>query len=232
MSATPQKPQTLDPRAARLLEWMGAQPWARLIVLGGGVALKHYLDYRGTKDCDAWWDSATTAEQKSSIVPEISGAMLRLNPGASLRHDNWGEVNSVSLVENGKVVFSFQIASRTRQLAPYIESSWGGIRIESLEDNVASKMSAFVDRGVGRDFADVYQLHNRLGWSASDLWQLWRRKNPDRELADAQAQARVKFEVLLRSRPLEKIANVAERNAAAVAREWFQKAMLVYEPGH
>ena len=55
MPATPRKPTTLDPRAERLLEWMGAQPWARFIVLGGGVALKHYLDYRGTKDCDAWW---------------------------------------------------------------------------------------------------------------------------------------------------------------------------------
>jgi len=228
----PRKPATLDPRAERLLEWMGAQPWAHLVVLGGGVALKHYLDYRGTKDCDAWWDATATASQRQQVLEEVAAALVRLNPGSAQRRDDWGEVNSISVVEGGKVVFSFQMAQRTKQLAPYLASSWGGVRIESLEDNVASKMCAFVDRGVGRDFSDVYQIHRRLGWSTSELWRLWKTKNPSRELRDAQAKAKVKFEVLLRSRPLDSIKDENQRREAGAARRWFQEELLAYEPGH
>jgi hypothetical protein len=232
MTVLPQKPATLDPRTERLLEWMGGQPWAHLIVLGGGVALKHYVDYRPTKDCDAWWDSAASAEQRQRVLEETAAALLRLNPGCGQRRDDWGDVNSISVVEKGKVVFSFQIARRTSQLAPYLPSSWGSVQIESLEDNVASKLCAFVDRGVGRDFSDVYQIHHRLGWSAAQLWGLWRRKNPRREVSDAKAKARVKFEVLLRSRPLESIQPESRRRELAEARRWFQEEMLADEPGH
>ncbi len=228
----PRKPSTLDPRAERLLEWMGSQPWAHLVVLGGGVALKHYLDYRGTKDCDGWWDAAATAPQRQQVLEEVAAALARLNPGSAQRRDDWGEVNSISVVEGGKVVFSFQMAQRTKQLAPYLASAWGGVRIESLEDNVASKMCAFVDRGVGRDFSDVYQIHHRLGWSTGELWRLWKTKNPSREVRDAQAKAKVKFEVLLRSRPLDSIKDENQRREAGAARRWFQEELLAYEPGH
>jgi len=211
---------------------MGSQPWAHLVVLGGGVALKHYLDYRGTKDCDGWWDAAATAPQRQQVLEEVAAALARLNPGSAQRRDDWGEVNSISVVEGGKVVFSFQMAQRTKQLAPYLASAWGGVRIESLEDNVASKMCAFVDRGVGRDFSDVYQIHHRLGWSTGELWRLWKTKNPSREVRDAQAKAKVKFEVLLRSRPLDSIKDENQRREAGAARRWFQEELLAYEPGH
>ncbi|MBI2925256.1 MAG: nucleotidyl transferase AbiEii/AbiGii toxin family protein [Verrucomicrobia bacterium] len=232
MSPAPQKPTTLDPRTEGLLEWMGAQPWAHLVVLGGGVALKHYVDYRPTKDCDAWWDAAATTDERQRVLEEVAAALLRLNPGCSLRRDDWGDVNSLAVVEQGKVVFSFQVAQRTSQLAPYLSSAWGGLRIESLEDNIASKMCAFVDRGVGRDFSDVYQIHHRLGWSAAQLWQLWQTKNPPRAVGDAKTKARVKFEVLVRSRPLERIQPEAQRRELAAARRWFQVEMLADEPGH
>lgn len=228
----PQKPKTLDPRAERLLEWMGAQPWAHLVVLGGGVALKHYLDYRGTKDCDAWWAREATPEERLQVLAAVEAEMLRQNPGCTIRKDSWGDVHSMALKAGVVLQFSFQIAGRSVQLAPYLPSGWGGVRIESLEDNMASKLVAFTDRGVGRDFADVYQFHAGLGWSAADLWALWQRKNPDRTVADAQTNVRVKFEVLLRSRPLENISSPEERARAAAARRWFLEEMLTYEPGH
>ncbi|HEU0009164.1 MAG TPA: hypothetical protein VFT34_05030, partial [Verrucomicrobiae bacterium] len=91
---------------------------------------------------------------------------------------------------------------------------------------------AFVDRGVGRDFSDVYQIHHRLGWSTGELWRLWKTKNPSREVRDAQAKAKVKFEVLLRSRPLDSIKDENQRREAGAARRWFQEELLAYEPGH
>lgn len=232
MSPAPRKPANLDPRAVRLLEWLGAQPWANRIVLGGGVALKHYLDYRPTRDCDAWWDEAATAEERARALAEIARALERLNPGCTLRRDDWGEVNSLAVQEGGTVVFSFQIARRTRQLAPYLPSPWGCVQIETLEDNVASKMAALVDRGVGRDFLDIRQLHVRLGWSSERLWSVWEQKHPLRSVADAQAKARLKLEVLIRSRPLASIPEPDERAAAGAAREWFLNDFLCHVPSH
>lgn len=155
MSAVPQKPATLDPRAVALLEWMGARPWARLIVLGGGVALKHYLDYRGTKDCVAWWHPDASADERRQIIAEVANTMRGQNSGCEIRLREFNEVNSVELFQTGQAPFSFQIAKRDVQLEPYLRSGWGGIGIESLNDNLASKMCALVDRGYPRDLRDI-----------------------------------------------------------------------------
>ena len=232
MIPTPRKPSHLDPRAERLLEWLGAQPWAGCVVLGGGVALKHYLDYRSTKDCDAWWGDATPSALKETVLAEIANALEQQNPGCKLRRDNWGEVQSLAVMEAGEAVFAFQIAERTRQLEPYLVSAWGEVLLESLTDNVASKMAALVDRGLGRDFSDIRHLHEQLGWQPAEFWQLWQRRFPGRSVADAQAKARLKLEALMRSRPLEKVQPPSARTALAAARVWFLNDLLTHDSGH
>ncbi len=229
MPAIPQKPATLDSRAERLLEWMGAQPWARFIVLGGGVALKHYLDYRGTKDCDAWWHPEATRTQRQQAVAEISEALLQQNPGHKIKHDKWGDVDSLKLMRGARAVFSFQIADRSVQLEPFLPTVWGGVQIESLRENVAAKINALVARGAGRDFRDIYQVHHRLGFSIEELWQLWRVKNPDGRFADARVIAKMYLEGICMQRPLEKIADAQERAEAAAAREWYFNNFLTHE---
>jgi hypothetical protein len=229
MSAVPQKPTTLDPRAVALLEWMGAQPWARLIVLGGGVALKHYLDYRGTKDCDAWWHPDANSTQRQQAVQEIAEAMLHQNPGHKIKHDKWGDVDSLKLLRGAKTVFSFQIADRSVQLEPFLPTVWGGIQIESLRENVAAKINALVARGAGRDFRDIYQVSQRLGFSIEELWQLWRVKNPGGSFADARKIAKMHLSGICMQRPLEAIADVQERAEAATVRAWFLNQFLTHE---
>ena len=228
----PRKPSTLDPRAERLLEWMGAQPWAHLVVLGGGVALKHYLDYRGTKDCDGWWDAAATSVERQRIVKEIGDALLGFNPGHTIKHDRWGDVDSLKVMRGAKAVFSFQIADRSMQLEPYLPSGWGGLRIESLRENVAAKITALTARGAGRDFRDIYQVHHKLGMSLAELWGLWRLKNPDSSLADAKKLARLHLDGICLRRPLDAIADVEERAAAAVVRDWFFNIFLTDATGN
>lgn len=228
----PRKPQHLDPRAERLLEWLGAQPWASNVVLGGGLALKHYLDYRPTKDCDAWWADATPAALKAEILEAVAGALRQQNPGCELRRDNWSDVNSIAVKDRGTVVFAFQIAQRTRRLEAYLPSGWGGLQLESLTDNVASKMAALVDRGLGRDFSDVRQIATQLGWTPAQFWQLWQRRFPERRLADAQIRVRLKLEQLMRTRPLDSITDAATRNNLAAARAWFLNELLAYDPVH
>ena len=128
----PQKPKTLDPRAERLLEWMGAQPWAHLVVLGGGVALKHYLDYRGTKDCDAWWAQAATPEDRLKVMAAVGEELLRQNPGHAIKPNQWTDVHSLKVMRGANAVFSFQIALRSIELEAPLVSAWGTLHIETL----------------------------------------------------------------------------------------------------
>jgi predicted nucleotidyltransferase component of viral defense system len=226
MPAQPIKPTTLDPRAVALLEWMGAQPWAGFIVLGGGVALKHYLDYRGTKDCDAWWHADAGAEDRRRIVSEVAEVLRVQNPGAEIRLREFNEVNSVELFLGGQAKFSFQIAKRDVQLEPYLPSGWGGIGIESLNDNLASKMCALVDRGYPRDLRDIRRAARDLGFSIADLWTLWQRKNPTRNAWDAKVLIRKSLEAIIRRRPLENIPDKTDRAEANEVRQWFLKEFL------
>jgi len=226
MSAVPRKPTTLDPRAERLLEWMGTQPWAHLIVLGGGVALKHYLDYRGTKDCDAWWHPAATHADRQMVVAGIAGALAQQNPGHAIKHDQWGDVDSLKVMRGARAVFSFQIADRSVQLEPFLPSSWGGVQIESLRENIAAKINALVARGAGRDFRDIYEVHHQLGFSLGDLWELWQVKNPGKDISTARKLARVHLEGICMQRPLETIADATERAKAQAVREWYFSVFL------
>ncbi len=232
MSPAPQKPATLDPRTEGLLEWMGAQPWAHLVVLGGGVALKHYVDYRPTKDCDAWWDASAGLADRRQIVSEISAALLRLSPGHTIKHDRWADIDSLKVMRGARAVYSFQIADRSAQLEPYLPSAWGGVQIESLRDNVASKITALVARGAGRDFRDIHRVHHQLGFTIAELWDLWRLKNPDGNLSDARKLARVHLEGICLRRPLDSIADETERATAAVVRDWFFNTFLTDAAGN
>jgi len=45
-----------------LLESLTGQSEAAEIVIGGGVALSHYLQYRDTVDLDAWWRAEPRAD--------------------------------------------------------------------------------------------------------------------------------------------------------------------------
>ena len=232
MPATPRKPTTLDPRAERLLDWMGAQPWAHLVVLGGGVALKHYLDYRGTKDCDGWWHQDAAPAERKAFVAEIAAALARLNPGCEIRQRHFKEVDSLEVFEGKHAEFSFQIALRDIQLEPYLPSGWGNVSIESLNDNLASKMCALVDRGYPRDFRDVRRAARDLDVAIGELWRLWQQKNTERSRWDAKALARSNLEAIMRRRPLDAIANPDERREADEVRQWFLNEFLTDDAGN
>lgn len=207
---------------------MGAQPWAGRIVLVGAFALKHYLDYRTTHDCDAWWDRAATRDERRDILAAIRAALVRLNPGAEILAENWGDVDSLKVIEGGRAVFSFQIADRAVQVEPYVESGWGGVRIETLRDNLGSKMCALAERGAPRDFRDIYEAAQRLGWTPAELWELWRRKNPDRSDDDAAALVRIHLEGILARRPLASITDSDDRERSALVRAWFFDHFLTH----
>jgi Nucleotidyl transferase AbiEii toxin, Type IV TA system len=155
-SVEPKKPQHLAPFAAAFLQRLQDRPEAEQFVLGGYFALKHYLDYRETGDVDAWWRSREDPRALAAareIFRETAADF-----GYSVRERAWGETVSIeALDDEGHKMFSFQIAVRSIQIDEPIASPWGRLPIETLDDNVASKMQALVARGAPRDFVDIYR---------------------------------------------------------------------------
>jgi hypothetical protein len=215
----PKPPQNLNPYARELLDALAGHPEASQIVLGGGVALSHYLEYRGTVDVDAWWrtdanrDTRDLAHRLMEDLAERHGLQFRLR--------RWGDTESYELLRDARKVFSFQISTRTRYLDPPQEGDWTPVMIETLRDNVASKMTALVERGAPRDLRDIYELCKRGVVSIEECWQLWKEKESGREAEEGRAKVRFHIERLELQRPLEKIGSPDERAAAAALRQWF-----------
>src|SRR5438105_4699622 len=84
-----QKPRQIDPLADRVLECLAAMPEAAEIVIGGYLALQHYVDYRRTHDIDAWWRTRASPAAESAI----RAAMQRVaaERGDELRERRFGE---------------------------------------------------------------------------------------------------------------------------------------------
>jgi hypothetical protein len=58
MRPEPKVPIRLHPIAQEILEELSRAPQSGGIIIGGGVALQHYCEYRATVDLDAWWAAA------------------------------------------------------------------------------------------------------------------------------------------------------------------------------
>ncbi len=215
----PRRPSHLDPLAEELLDGLTGRPEAAEIVIGGGVALNHYLDHRPTFDLDAWWRTAPNSETLASVGKLLNGMAERR--GVTAEEARWGDVVSFSLRHgSGRHAFSFQIAERDLYLEPPVASSWHPVLLETLADNAASKMVALVDRGAPRDFVDVYALVRQNLFTTAGCWDLYRRKRPVADLAAAKLQVLTHLERLEARRPLEAIADPTARARAEIVRTW------------
>jgi hypothetical protein len=224
----PKRPQELDPLAAELLKGLAAYPAARQIVLGGYFALKHYCDYRPTHDVDAWWDSAGGERDREAARKALGEVLTGIGRGHGfeLVCRRFGDTESCVMSRAGKRVFSFQISARTVQLDPYQPSPWPPLQIETLADNVGSKMNALVQRAAPRDFVDVKHLVASGLVTPAECWHLWARKNPDLDVAAAQVEVARHLQELELRRPLASIADGAERARARATRAWFRDEFL------
>jgi hypothetical protein len=220
----PLRPQGPDPLAIEILERLQRSPEAGEIVLGGYFALREHLDYRATHDLDAWWRTG----RSEGAMRAIRGAMeaVARAHGLELRERAWGETVSFELGRDGHGVFSFQIALRTIEIAPSAVSRWPPIRIESLSDNIGSKMNALVNRGAARDFLDIREVVRRGLVGVDEAWKLWLDKNPGGDVLAAQANVLRHLEALERRRPLEAIDDAEARAEASDTRLWIREVLL------
>lgn len=218
---SPVPPARLSGYAAEVLELLAGRAAAAEIVIGGGVALGHYLDYRDTFDLDAWWASAPTPP----AVDVMAHAVRQVGDrhGLAFASRSWGETMSFELLDGSRKVFSLQIASRDRYLDPTLEAAWPPVRLETLRDNVASKMTALVERAAPRDLRDIHELCRRELVSPRECWELYAAKHTAQDLEAAAAKVLHAVERLEMQRPLNTISDVGERSAAVEVRRWYRE---------
>lgn len=214
----PTPPARLHALAKEILEELRNKPAAASIILGGGVALQHYCEYRETRDIDAWWESQPRSEAEK-LLREVMQQVGQRH-GMGLRVRNWGDTQSYELQEKGRTVFSFQVAVRSVALEPAYPSAWPPVQIETLLDNLGAKMNALVARGAPRDFLDAFTVVDRGIASVDELWAAWGRKNPSQELPAAKANVLRRLEELDSRRPLDSITDSKERENANRVRSW------------
>jgi hypothetical protein len=218
------KPTQIDPRAERVLTLLTGKREAREIVLGGYFALKHYTDYRRTHDIDAWWKTRANAETEQVIRTAMQ--QVATEDGFELRERRFGETVSFELVRGTRKEFSFQITVRSFGLEEPVASVWPPVLIETLADNLASKMTALVDRGAPRDFIDIKHVVNESLITVPGLWDLWCQRNPRESVDSGKQKVLLHLMSIEGRRPLESIQADAERERAKATRDWFKQEFL------
>lgn len=224
-SPFPTPPSRLGPFAREVLEFLAGHDEAAEIVIGGGIALAHYVDYRETFDLDAWWAEAPTAATNALLDEAMRTVATR--HGLTCARRAWGETVSLELLDGARKVFSLQIAPRDRYLDATLEAAWPPVRIETLRDNVASKMTALVERGAPRDLRDIHELCRRGLVTDAECWQLYEQKNAGQTARDAAAKVLHSLERLETQRPLPGIADDQQREEAATVRRWYREVFCL-----
>lgn len=219
----PKRPTQVDPYAEACLRALAVCPVGAKISVGGAFGLAHYHGFRGTRDVDAWWEEECSAHDESLMVQTLRQTLARFGSVEERRH---GEVVSVELEQDGKVVFSFQIARRSARLLPSTESPWPPVKLDSLVDLVAAKMAALVERGLPRDFIDVRELCRAALVNIETCWNLWERRELGRGVtvpnrSTAAEAVLLHLSRIERMRPLAEISDPTERQRAAELRSWF-----------
>ncbi len=214
------KPNQLDPLAQKILAQLAGRPESGEIVLGGYFALQHYVDYRRTHDIDGWWRTRANPATEQSIREVMT--RVAQDEGAQIRERRFGETVSFELVRDEKRYFSFQIAVRSVTLEPPRPSAWPPVLIETLNDNVGSKMNALVDRGSPRDFTDIKQVVDAGLVTIEQCWKLWLAKNAGARLEEGKQKVHFHLSALEARRPLDTIADSDQHCSARAIREWYR----------
>ena len=229
--ARPRRPAQLPEYSEVCLRVLVEQGLAGKIAIGGGFGILHYLDYRATRDIDAWWAEDATSDDRRRVT-EVIRSVLRSHGAVEVRA--WGDVVSVELHREDRKVFSFQIARRTVRLAPPETAPWIDVPLDSLPDLVAGKMVALVERGAPRDFRDIHALCKAGLTAPEECWSLWaerqRLAGSDADAARARLAVATHLTRIAQHRRLDRIDDPQARSEAARVRGWFGDVFLA-KPG-
>ncbi len=223
----PRIPSNLNPFAREMLEMLRGQPAARHIILGGGVALSHYHEYRETVDVDAWWVQISEESELEETVALLRTVMRALGEreGCDYSERKWGDTQSLELRRGSRKIFSFQISVRDVELEPPREAEWSPVKIEAFRDNLGAKMNALVERGAPRDFVDIATLCLAGIVTARECWTAWRDKGSKRDLDEAKFTVLRSLSDIEVRRPIERINDPDAKRRAIAVREFIRERL-------
>ena len=226
-SREPTRPAHIPRYAEDCLKALAAAGLGHAISLGGAFGLLHYLDHRPTHDIDAWW-SQDSSNAKRKQVEELIAYVLA--GYGEVRKREWGDVCSLELLQESTTVFSFQIAERSVQLEDPVSTQWAGVQLDSLDDLIASKMVALVERGAPRDFVDIFAVCEADIATPRACWRLWKTRQARTGGSTSFSRARLAITTHLKRielrRPLNSIVDQRPKNEAEKTRIWFRKEFL------
>lgn len=134
--------EVLSRDAKKSLDLLGKSGLLKSAYLAGGTALALQLDHRYSYDFDFF---TTEKFDEGILVQRISEAF----PGFSLERKDWGTI----LGYLGKTRFSFFFYKYPLLFKTH---NFLGINIADIKDIAAMKIAAIADRGIKRDFIDLY----------------------------------------------------------------------------
>lgn len=217
-------PKQINPFAIVCLEALQKSGLGKYLSLGGALGLLLYHEYRYTKDVDAWWTTDATTNEQNQIIELLRKTLEQFG---DVRVRRFGDVISLELHEEDTNRFSFQIAHRSAQLQPSLLSPWNPVKLDAFEDLVASKMAALIERGIPRDFLDIYEICQQNMATAPECWRLWLEREIKRgvyhsDLTTAVAAVLMHLNRIEKTRPLNSIKPPQAKQKAAELREWFK----------
>jgi len=140
-------PKNLNPLALGVLNALTQHSESNSIILGGYFALKHYLDYRDTKDIDAWWVQGLWEPDQKRLFNDFKKLIedFAYSQNMEIRERKTRNMQSMlKYMQTAKQFFSFQIANREIQLCEPLTSPYPPILIETLESSLASRITTFI----------------------------------------------------------------------------------------
>lgn len=128
----------------------------------GGVALNHYIPYRTTDDLDTSWINGKPNLNTLRKL-EIIGNKLSKEYNLIMKKEDNNTVNSFNFFnKQDEKVFSIDCSIRSKfvekKLIKPLNPSIQGIQVESLYDNITSKVTALIERGIPRDITDTIEI--------------------------------------------------------------------------
>ncbi len=221
------KPSHISVYAEACLKALVENNLGEKISLCGDLALLYYIDYRTTHDADAWWNESTTLEERTRVIKVLEKTLEEF--GVVKTH-SWGDVVSVELSQENRTVFSFQIALRSVRLEPSMTLPNLNVLTDGLDDLLASKMTALVERGAPRDFRDIFTACHANIVTPQRCWELWSRRQElagsDTNVTRAKLAIETHIARIAQLRPLDRIENAEQREHAQRLRTWFSEELL------
>lgn len=155
--------ETIEPGTLELLKHLQAEPELETFNLVGGTSLALQIGHRKSIDLDLFTDTAFDLEALTAMLVEKYGLRVSYARKQTLK----GFINHVMI---DCIRFDY----------PHIEvpQTIDGVRLESIPDIIAMKLSAIAQNGTRiKDYIDVACLSNR--YTLNEMLEFYQRKYPN-----------------------------------------------------